>query len=365
MLVKGKACCPRRLRALDHIPPPRASEVGREEKGGRSVSNAKPVILSNRKPVVRDRTDREEDERFGVGQRDEDLPEEFRRREDRLKRLQEAKAALEAEARQSRSQSLREQAERAQKTALETEDETVAKRSRTRAKRLEEEAQRLDDGEDDPPRSPTELPRHRVRACPDGSPDAKAQRNFTDPESRIMPSDGSFVQGYNCQAAVDEEAQLIVAADLSNQSPDSGQLAPMLEQVRENCGRVPEITSADSGYWTPEDAARCEELGTDAHIATRRQRHGEQLEPLPDPPVGEQGPSLREAMQRKLRTPDGRALYARRKAIVEPVFGQIKEVRGIRRFLLRGLKAASAEWQLICCTHNLLKLFRHGAAVAG
>ena len=308
-----------------------------------------------------EQADAEEDARFGVGEKEHDLPEELRRREDRLARLREVKAALEAEARQSRASQLRQQSEQALQTAESTQDETVSKRSRTRARKLAQKARGLDGKDEDPPPSPGHLPGHKVRARPDGTPHPDAQRNFTDPESRILKKGGDFLQGYNCQAAVDATAQVIVAADLSNQCPDNANFVPMLEQLRDNCQAVPEVVMADSGYWAPEVPENSQQLAAEIYIATERQRHGP-TEPIADESQPETQ-DARQKMREKLRTPQGRAIYARRKAIVEPVFGQIKEARGIRRFLLRGLEAARAEWQLICLSHNLLKLFQNTAAV--
>jgi len=309
-----------------------------------------------------EQADSEEDARFGVGEKEHDLPEELRRREDRLARLREAKAALEAEARASRASQLREQSDRARQTAESTQDETVRKGSQTRAQNLAEKARDLDSKDEDPPPSAGQLPGHKVRTRPDGTPHPDAQRNFTDPESRIMKKGGSFLQGYNCQAAVDATAQVIVAADLSNQCPDNANLVPMLEQVRDNCSAVPEVAMADSGYWAPEVPENCKKLATEVYIATERLRHGDtgDTEPLNEESEPEQA-DPREKMRQKLRTEPGRKIYARRKTIVEPIFGQMKEARSIRRFLLRGIESARAEWQLICLTHNLLKLFRHTA----
>ena len=304
-----------------------------------------------------EQADAEEDARLGVGVREEDLPEELRRREHRLARIREAKQALETEARRSRAQTLRDQAAGSRQTAARHADESVRRRSLTNAKKREVQAQDLDDEDPDPPSSGA-LPRHRVRARPDGTPDPKAQRNFTDPESRLMEQGGAYLQGYNGQAAVDEAHQIIVAADLTNQSPDNGNLVPMLDQVRENCGSTSPVVTADSGYWRPEVPGQCRERGSDAYIATERRKHWDRDASVPEGPGPDEQDDPRAAMRWKLRTEEGRALYARRKVIVEPVFGQIKEARGIRRLLLRGLEAARAEWQLICLTHNLLKLHR-------
>ena len=177
-----------------------------------------------------------------------------------------------------------------------------------------------------------------------------------------MESRGTFLQGYNCQATVEESHQIVVAADVTNQCPDSGNLVPMVEQVLANTGDVPAAVMADCGYWTPAAPEKCRRLGTEAYIATERRRHWDRDDTVTEgsPPTDDP----REAMRSKLRTAEGRKIYAQSKTIVEPVFGQIKEGRGVRRFLLRGLEAAQAEWQLICLTHNLLKLFRNQAFAA-
>ena len=310
-----------------------------------------------------EQVDAEEDARFGPGQREEDLPQELQRRQTRLERLRQAKAELEAEARQSRAATLRDQARRARDTAQRTDDERIRKGSLTRAQRLVEEAKQLDGSDDDDALPPGELPGHRVRTRPDGTPHPKAQRNFTDPDSRLMESGGTFLQAYNCQAAVDSSGQIVLAEDLTNQCPDNGNLEPMLQQVEANCGAAPEKATADTGYWRPDVAETCSEVGTDVFVATERRRHWDRDDTVTEgePP---EGVTALEAMRWKLRTEEGRQVYAERKTIVEPVFGQIKEVRGFRRFLLRGLEKARAEWSLQCLTHNLLKLFRSPAAVA-
>jgi hypothetical protein len=196
-------------------------------------------------------------------------------------------------------------------------------------------------------------------------PEPKAQRNFTDPESRIMPDGahkGSFVQAYNAQIAVDGAAQIIVAAELTQESNDKQQLAPMLERVEQNLGARPVATTADAGYFSEEQVNDERVKGIDLYIATGKQKHG-QPEPAsaiePREPAAESDSAV-EKMKQKLKTETGQALYKMRKAIVEPVFGQLKAARGIRAFLLRGLEKTQAEWKLICATHNLLKLFRAG-----
>jgi hypothetical protein len=280
--------------------------------------------------------DAAEDEKFGKGRSGDDLPAELARRESRLAKLQAAKAELEAEARQQ------------------AEEKKAAVEARI-AERREQEA-----------RTGKKIRGAEPRAAdPEtATPDAKAQRNFTDPESRIMPSGsqkGAFVQGYNAQIAVDGQAQIIVAVEVIQQTTDNHQLAPMLEQTEQNVGTRPQAASADTGYWNPEQVEKIKGQGIDLHVATGKQKHGDTSQPTDGSPInaGEE-PSLREQMRRKLASEAGRDLYRMRKAIVEPVFGQIKEWRGFRRFSLRGLDNVRGEWKLVCLTHNLLKLFRSG-----
>ena len=171
---------------------------------------------------------------------------------------------------------------------------------------------------------------------------------------------GSFVQAYNAQIAVDSEAQIIVAAEITQESNDKRQLAPMLERVEQNMGAKPEAVTADTGYFS-EDQVNDERVkDIELYMATGKQKHG-QPEPAdaiqPDEPPTASDSAI-EKMKQKLKTEAGQALYKMRKAIVEPVFGQIKAARGIRAFLLRGIEKVSAEWKLICATHNLLKMFR-------
>ena len=218
-----------------------------------------------------DECDAAEDELYGKDKRGDELPDELCRRESRLKKLAEARQALEAQAAKRHAEKKRAQAQRAQKKA--------------------------------------------------------------------------------------EEHQIIIAAGASNQAPDVEYLKPMLEQAVANCGATPAVFTADAGYWSDDNARFCEELGTDAYIATGRQKHGT---PGPDDQGSKKGneSELRIQMRDKLRTEDGKAKYTRRKAVAEPPFGQIKEARGIRRFLLRGMDQARQEWSLICAGHNILKLFR-------
>jgi hypothetical protein len=200
------------------------------------------------------------------------------------------------------------------------------------------------------------MPRRGLARKADGTPTKKTQRNFTDPESHLMQSGGVYLQGYNCQLAVDRDHQVIVAVGVSNQPPDVEHLEPMLQRITSNAGAWPDVMTMDAGYWSEDNANACADQGIDAYIATGRLPHGQ-------PPPPNRGPMPKDAdartrMARKLRSKKGSAIYAQRKAIVEPVNGQIKEGRGLRRFLLRGLEKVNGEWHLIAATHNLLKLFR-------
>jgi transposase len=272
--------------------------------------------------------DAAEDKLYGKKKRGDELPEELAHAETRLAKIREAKAALEAEARAARE--------------------------------AEEAEKQKDEDEPPPPTGPTPLPKHQVQSEKDGTPKPKAQRNFTDPESRIQKTKDGFIQGFNAQAAVDEQSQVIVAHALTNQPPDVEHFVPMVEQVIENCGGVPAFMTADAGYFSEENIIRAAELGVDAYIPARRDKHGQAPPPVRGRPP--EGMTLKDWMKRRLATKKGRARYARRKAVAEPPFGQIKHARGFRQLLLRGLDKARGEWALICLTHNLLKL--HRAAIA-
>jgi len=277
--------------------------------------------------------DEAEDALYGKGKRGDELPEELARRESRLKRIRAAKAALEQEAKEKAE---RQRAEAEAKIAERREQE-----ARTGKKA----------GGHDP----------QVPDPEQAKPEAKAQRNFTDPDSRIMvdgANKGSFIQAYNAQAAVDSQAQVVVVAEITQEANDSQQLAPMIEQVEANAGRKPEAVSADAGYWSEDNVSDERVAGVDLYIATGRQKHGEKVESANGPPP--QDASVKQAMQHKLRTEAGHSIYKMRKAIVEPVFGQTKEQRGFRRFSFRGVGSVRLEWKLICLTGNILKLFRSG-----
>lgn len=279
--------------------------------------------------------DAADDVQHGPDCRGDELPDELARRESRLRKIREAKAALEQQAR----------------------DQAAA-----------EAAVRQAEGKP-PAKTSPKIVRGRTRTPEDAVPDAKAQRNFTDPESKIMKTASKgWDQCGNAQAVVNEQ-QIIVAADVTDQANDVRQVEPMLEQtignidqagVAENIGAF----TADTGYFSEanvEVLQRHERVDA-AYIATGRLKHNERV---PAAPKGRMpaGLSAKEKMARLLRTQQGRTEYARRKAIVEPPFGQIKHCRGFRQFLLRGLEKMTAEWKLVTLTHNLLKLFR-GAALA-
>jgi transposase len=283
------------------------------------------------------RVDAAEDAQYGKGKRGDELPAELARRESRLRKIREAKAALEAEARA--------QAAAAAETA--------------HAKLAEREHQATATGRKPKGRPP------RVPDPAQAAPAPKAQRNFTDPESRIM-KDGatkSFVQAYNAQAAVDSAAQIIVAAEVTQEANDKAQLVPLLTQVGANLERSPAAASADAGYFSEANVTAEALRGIDLYVPPDRQKHGAAA-PSPREPVPPDG-SVSAQMRAKLRTTAGEARYALRKAIVEPVFGQIKDGRGFRRFSFRGVVKVRAEWFLICLTHNLLKLFRAGVCPQG
>ena len=278
-----------------------------------------------------ERVDTEEDAEHGKGRRGDELPQELKRREDRLRKIREAKAALEQEAT----------------------EKAAAKVAEAKQKQAEREREQAESGHK--PSGPAP----QVPDPKQAVPEAKAQRNFTDPESRIMPdgaNKGSFVQGYNAQIAVDDEAQVIVAAHLTQSPNDARQLVPMAYAIVENVGKLADTTSADAGYFSAEAVEHPALATTNLLVPPNRQKHGA------EPAQGSADPtaSAAQRMRHKLASPPAQALYKMRKAIVEPVFGQIKEARGFRRLLLRGFAAARAEFRLIALTHNLLKLFRSG-----
>ena len=191
---------------------------------------------------------------------------------------------------------------------------------------------------------------------PAGTPDPKAQKNFTDPESRIMKTgNGSFEQAYNCQAAVEGSHQIILAAAVTQEANDKRQVVPMMEHVEKNLGEKPQAALSDNGYYSEANVTWLREEGVDDYLCPDRLKHGE----APPQSRGRipEDLSFIDRVRRKLRTKKGRDTYGRRKEIVEPVFGHIKGVRGLRQFLLRGVEKVRGEWSLWCTTHNLLKLW--------
>lgn len=305
-----------------------------------------------------DAADRSEDERYGVGIAAEDLPEELSRRETRLARIETAMAELKREAAKARAEQLLENADKQWQQAADPDVDAVERaRATTRAAKSEAQAAELDppDDDDEPPASAgsADLPKHRVPTNAAGEPDPKAQRNFTDPDSRIMVAGGAYVQAYNAQLVVDETAQVIVAHAVTNQAPDGEHLVPMLDRVEGALGSTPQHLSADNGYYSDANVQHCEAKKIDSYIAAGRTPHAGST----TAPQRILSPT-KAAMRTKLESADGHAIYARRKVIVEPAIGQIKSAQGFRRFSLRGLLKARCEWALVCLTHNLLKLFR-------
>ncbi len=244
--------------------------------------------------------DTAEDAEYGSDRRGDELPAELQRRESRLKRIRDARRVLEARA----------------------QEEAVA----------------------------------AGKPAESAKPDAKSQYNFTDPESRIMKGPDGFVQAYNVQVAVDE-LQLIVGQAVTQETNDKKQLIPMITTIEQQSGNTPSELLADAGYCSDENLSAIADTTIDAYISTRKQKHGERPGPCPRGPLPKTATRI-DRMSRKLHTKTGAAVYAARKGIVEPVIGQIKQARGFRQFLLRGLEQVQGEWSLVCTTHNILKLYR-------
>ena len=283
------------------------------------------------------------DEAVLGARRGDELPEDLRRRQDRLATIEAAMKRLEAEAR------------------------AVADAERQR--REEAEAQRQRAGTKRRGRAPGPIVE---------TPADKAQTNFTEPELSIMRTNN---KGWDCcgnaQASVDGECQIILACDVTDQCNDKQQAEPMAQATRgqlDQAGIAPTADEAgvrplipatlDTGYFSGSAVEALEREGFDPHIATERQRHHSATTPAAAEPASPPA-TAKAKMQAKLKTAEGRAVYSRRKVIVEPVFGQIKEARGFRRFLLRGLAKIRGEWRLVCLTHNLLKIWRYGRSILG
>jgi transposase len=246
-------------------------------------------------------TDAEEDARYGGDRRGDELPAELARRETRLQKIQEAKQALEERAREQ-----------------------------AKSKGQPEEK---------------------------AKPEAKMQYNFTDPESRIMKAGDGFEQAYNAQVAVEPDFQWIVGQLVTQDGNDKQQLKPVVETMREQSGQKPAEVVSDSGYCSEANLQYLEQKKIEGFVATDRESYRDRSQPGPRGPLPKEATRV-DRMRRKLQTKVGAAIYSKRKTVVEPVFGQIKQVRGFRQFLLRGLEKVKGEWAIVCLTHNILKLHR-------
>jgi transposase len=283
-----------------------------------------------------DATDAEEDRLYGPDKRGDELPDHLADRTSRRARLAACKQRLEEQA--------------------------MAEADKQQSKIEERQAQEAEAGAKKRGRKPQE---------PDPTPEAAAKANLTDPESRIMKTRSGYVQGYNSQAVV-TEGQIIIAAEVTSQENDINQLHPMIKMAQENLDEIApkeELTIktslTDAGYISDKNLAAITPDGPEHLIATKKNWKQRKEAAASSPPRGRipKNLTLRQRMERKLLTKRGRELYKKRGQTVEPVFGQIKDNRGIRHFMRRGLEACSQEWKLICATHNLLKLWRSGKGI--
>jgi transposase len=257
--------------------------------------------------------DAEEDKLYG-SQRGDEMPDWVANKQKRLAKIRAAKAELEAEAKAA------------------AEEET--------RRRAEAEERRIAEGR---------KKNGKTSAPPSAEPDGKTQRNFTDPDSRILKTKDGYIQGYNAQAAVDAQAQIIAAHSLTPSTSDQDQLVPLIDGIEDALGRKPREASADAGYCSEANLAALAEREISAYLATGRAKHpAERRRKITGP--------LTKAMRDKLKRAGWRTRYRLRKQVVEPVFGQIKQARGFRQFLLRSIDKVRAEWALICTAHNLTKL---------
>ena len=276
-----------------------------------------------------------EDKLYGRDKTGEEMPDWVADKKRRAETIRAAKAALEAEAKAAAEAKVKEEAAAEEKRQAEGRKKPGPK-----------------------------------AAPPSGEPDPKAQKNFTNPESRIMKSKDGFVQAFNAQAAVDAEAQIIVAQAVTQDTNDRRQLAPMTDAIETNLGRKPEQLSADSGYCSNANIEALETRGIDGYIAPGRTKDtadgaAEASTAVPpadasatSSPEPASAPTRVEAMREKIKAGGHDSPYRLRKQLPEPVFGQIKQARGFRQFLLRGLEKVHAEWSIVCTAHNLLKLAR-------
>jgi transposase len=285
-------------------------------------------------------TDQEEDQHFGSGQPAEPLPDQLANAQKRLQRLQQAKAELEQEAQQQLQAALDNLP--LGKPGHPSKAEQASQPPKHRKQREKEK-------------------KRRIRARKNAAAPSR-QYNFVDPDSRVMRDNGrkTFVQAYNVQVAVDAHAQIIVAAELTQQTTDRQQLLPMVISLRSTAQGTPETITADAGYWDTTSLLDPSLKGIEVLVSPDANPQPTGAPLPPSAPRNEEAIRMREI----LASQQGKARYALRKSTVEPVFGQIKEARGIRRFRLRGLFKVTSEWKLICATHNLLKLFRHRTALA-
>jgi len=274
----------------------RAMSYGRMREDEKRLKEEVQKLLQQAENV-----DAEEDARYGRDRTGDEWPAELARRETRLQKIQQAKRALEERAR--------------------------------------EQAQR------------------EGQSVEQAKPEEKAQYNFTDPESRIMKGADGFVQAYNAQIAVEPDFQLIVGQRVTPAANDKQQMVPTVEAIRQQAGQKPEEVLIDSGYCSEPNLKYLEKEKIEGFVATDRELHRDPKQPCPRGPLL-RGASRVDRMRRKLQTQAGAAVYATRKTIVEPVFGQIKQARGFRQFLLRGLEKVQGEWAMVCLTHNILKLHR-------
>ena len=270
--------------------------------------------------------DAEEDKLHGRDRTGEEMPEWVVDKKRRAETIRKAKAELEAEAKAAAEAKLKAEAEAEEKRAAEGRRKPGPK-----------------------------------AAPPSTEPEAKAQKNFTDADSRIMKNKDGFVQAYNAQAAVDAEAQIIVAQDVTQSAVDCAQLVPMTDAIETNLGRKPEQLSADAGYCSEANLEALEDRSIDSYVATGRARNAvigtvkanPAATPAPEPA---RTPTRVEVMRAKIKAGGHTGPYRLRKQLPEPVFGQIKQARGFRQFLLRGIDKVRAEWAIVCTVHNLLKL---------
>lgn len=314
-------------------------KMGRVALDGRKVAGSAALDQNRKRESIEaevkrileeaERVDAEEDERYGKDRRGDELPEGLRTKEDRLRRLRDASRRLEEAERQARQD---------QEEKLSRRDEEEKKTGKKKRGRK--------------PKQPEEVV------------DKEAKANVTDPDSRILKTRKGWVQGYNGQAAADCQSQVIVGQDVTQEENDVHQLGPMLERCEEQAGQRPEELVADAGYWSEENAG-LENDQTELLIATTKdwkQRKALREKGVPRGRIPKDA-TKKDLMERKLLTKHGREAYRQRGPTIEAVFGQMV-MRGLTRFLLRGVDKVRVEWSMWCMTHNLLKLWRSGFAVS-